>query len=267
MPLPTEKSKPTLGVENLKALLYGPWKIGKTSLLAELDPDHTLFIATEPGHGGVEVFKEDCPSWEKFREIGTDLSKGKHPFRLAVVDTADSLLRYCGDHVLAGLGGNRTGYVHASDFEYGKGWEAITSEVRLRVAKLCSLGIGVVFVSHAKEGIKKDRVGREITVVQPDIGLKGARNWLLGFVDHIWYATSETTEDGDRRLIHTTPTENYEAGGRGVPLPDPIEMGASPQEAAKNLKAALAAATKQLQKPKQEKAKSAAAAQPEAAAA
>jgi hypothetical protein len=267
LPLPTEKSLPTLGLQNLRAVLYGSPKIGKTSMLAHLDNDHTLFIATEPGQGGIEAFVEECTTWEKFRAIGAALAEGDHPYKLVIVDTVDELQRMCADYVVAGLAGDRKGYVHASDFDYGKGWEAITSEFRLRVAKLCNLGLGVVFVSHVKEGTKKDRVGREISTIAPDVGQKGSRNWLLGFVDHIWYATSETSEDGDRRLIHTTPTENYEAGGRGVPLPDPIEMGASPQEAAKNLKAALAEATKQLQKPKQEKARSAAAAQSEKAAA
>jgi hypothetical protein len=226
LPLPTEKTKPTLGVENLKAVLYGQPKVGKSTFASQLDPDHTLFIATEPGLDGLSVYQTPCRDWGQFREIGADLATGDHDFKLVVVDTVDELQRMCGSYVIEGLAGNRTGFVHASDFEYGKGWEAITSEFRLRVAKLCTLGLGVVFISHAKEATKTDRVGREITTISADVGQKGSRQWLLGYVDYILYAAAEQIEDGDRRVLHTQASETYEAGGRGVPLPDPLPLDA-----------------------------------------
>lgn len=255
MALPTEKTKPSLSLDNLIACVAGRPKVGKTSTIAAFAPDHTLFIATEPGQDGIEAYVEQCNSWEKFRAIGADLANEQHPFRLVVVDTVDVLQGLCAAHVMDGLA-RQAGkdpekeFVHASDFEYGKGWEAITTEFKLRVAKLCNLGLGVIFISHAKEGTKKDRVGREITTFSADVGQKGSRQWLLGYVNYIWFMDVEQTDVGEVRLLRTRPSETYEAGGRGVPLPDPILLGDSAESGAAALKVALAEATKQLAKPK-----------------
>jgi hypothetical protein len=245
--LPTEKSKPSLSLENMKVCLYGPPKIGKSTLAASIDPDHTIFLATEPGLGGLEVFESPIGSWRDFREVGAVLAEGNHPFKIAVVDTVDELVGMCAGHVLEGLAeGNEQEarrFLHASDFDYGKGWDAIKGEFQLRVGRLCSLGMGVIFISHDRENTLTDRVGRERTVLGPRVGQKGPRTWLLGYVDYIFYLAQE----GDERVLHTRPTENFEAGGRGVELPDPLPVPAPPANPAEPLKAALEDATKKLQ--------------------
>jgi hypothetical protein len=248
MTLPTEKSQPTLSIDRLTAVLVGRPKIGKTSTAAAIDNDHTLFIATEPGYDGINAFVQPCRSWEEFRQIGADLAKSDHPYKLVVVDTVDALQGMCTEHVIDGLakGAGKTGFVHASDFEYGKGWSAITDEFKLRVAKLCTLGLGVVFISHAKESTKTDRVGREITVFSADVGQKGSRQWLLGYVNYIWFMDVVQAQDGERHLLRTRASETYEAGGRGAALPDPIDLGDTPESGAAALKRALEAATAEL---------------------
>lgn len=219
MPLPTEKTTPTLDVETAKVLLYGPPKIGKTTLAASLDPEHTLFVATEPGLGALSVFAQQVRSWEEFRQIGPELHKGEHQFKTVVIDTVDELHKMCTDAVLKQLGVSYPG-----DLEFGKGWAAVTDEFRLRVGALSSLGLGVWFISHAKDEEIKQRVG-SITKAVPTIS-GAARKWLTGFCDFIFYAGSEQTADGEQRVLHTAATENFEAGGR-VPLPDPLPLDAT----------------------------------------
>jgi hypothetical protein len=146
---------------------------------------------------------------------------------MVVVDTVDELTRMCVEYVLGELNTReknpRQGFLHASDFEYGKGWDAVTEEFRLRNARLCSLGMGVVYVSHAKEGTVKGRTGEELTTYQPKIGQRGSRDWLVGFVDYILLARAE----GDERVLRTRPTEQYEAKSRRQgELPDPLPLDA-----------------------------------------
>ena len=226
MPLPTAKTPPRPGIESKKILIAGAPKIGKSTLAAGLDPDHNLFIATEPGLDANEVFQEPCGSWLKFRKIGEELAETKHPFTIVTVDTVDELARMCAEHVIGDMAktSGKTGYVHPSDFDYGKGWQAVTDEFRLRVAKLCNLGLGVVFLSHLKESTVKTKVGEQ-TVFSPEVGAKGSREWLLGFVDYIFFCAL----DGDDRVIRTQPSELFPVtGGRTLrPIPDPLPMDAT----------------------------------------
>lgn len=221
--LPTAKTPPSLNALEAKVLLYGPPKIGKTQLAAALDPDHTLFIATEPGHGGVEVYRQTVSSWTEFLEVcaalaSYDADAAGHEFRTIVIDTVDALHKLCVDEVLGNLGVD-----HASDLEYGKGWAAITDEFALKIAKLANLGFGLWMISHAKSEEVRQKVGT-ITVHTPTLS-GGAKKFITGFVDYILYAGSEQTSDGETRVLRTRATENYEAGCR-VQLPDPLPLDA-----------------------------------------
>lgn len=215
MTLPTEKSPPTLSAESMKALIFGAPKVGKSTLASTLE-DKALFLATEPGLGGLEVYKEDITSWTQFREIGAELAEGKHEFRLVVIDTVDELHRMCTDYVL-----EKQGVAYPGDLEYGKGWAMVNDEFRLRIAKLAGLGLGVVFISHAKEVEIKQNVGTTTRIV-PTLSGK-ARDFIIGFVDFILYAAMEQTPDGERRILRTSAGENFEAGGR-ITLTDPLPL-------------------------------------------
>lgn len=239
MTLPTEKTTPTLDPATAKVLLAGAPKVGKTTLASQIDPEHTLILATEPGYGAIEAYVQPVGSWEAFREVGAELASGKHHFTTVVIDTVDELYKMCTDTVLRSLG-----ITHPSDLDYGKGWAAVTDEFRLRIAKLCALGLGVWFISHAEDKEIEQRVGT-ITKSVPSLGGKAGK-WLTGFVDFILFATVEQGAEGDERLLRTAATENFEAGGR-VPLPDPL-----PLDAAALREAMAAAAPKATPPPKAE---------------
>lgn len=222
--LPTQRSVPALDAARAKVLLYGPPKIGKTTLASNLDPDRTLFICTEPGHGALSIYSVTPKDWTEFREIGAQLAQQEHPFTTVVIDTIDQLQKMCADDVLGSLGVR-----HASDLEYGKGWGAITDEFSLRIAKLAGLGLGVWMISHARSEEVKQRVG-SITVMSPTIS-GGPGRFVNAFADFILFATSEQTEIGEQRLLRTVATENFQAGCR-VPLPDRIPLDATLVKAA-----------------------------------
>jgi hypothetical protein len=152
---------------------------------------------------------------------------------MLVIDTVDELARLCTEHVVAGLAASESldtkKFIHTSDFDWGKGYDAVAQEFRLRVAKLCNLGLGVVFISHEKEQPIKTRTGLEITKVAPDVGSKGMRKWLLGFVDFIAHAEMLQTTEGEQHVLRLKPSETVEAGGRvpqGREVPDLIPLTA-----------------------------------------
>lgn len=257
MTLPTEKSPPTLSPDRVKALLYGPPKIGKSTFASQINPDHTLFISTEPGLGSLEVFEAPVTSWKEFRELGAEIAedaKKDKRFEVVVVDTIDELYRMCADHVCAELG-----IKHPSDADYGKGWAAVADEFRLRIGKLASLGLGVWFISHAEDREVKKKVGTK-TVTQPSLSGQ-ARKFLVGFVDFIFLATWEGDEEKDVRVLRTQGAEHHEAGGRvpvgAAPLPDPLPLDAAGlrEEMAKSLAPEAAAEKSEPAKSAKEKPK------------
>lgn len=215
--LPEKKTPPSLDFRGAKVLLYGAPKVGKTTLAANL-ADDVLILACEPGTGGLSTYTVEIGSWEKFREVGAELAESDR-FSIVAVDTVDELYRMCSDAVC-----DKLGIDYPGDAEYGKGWAAVRDEFRLRVGKLASLGRGVWFISHAHEVEIKSRIGtRDKTV--PTLNSR-ALSFLHGFCDLILLAQSESTEDGEKRLIRTAATENYEAGGR-ITLTDPLPLDAA----------------------------------------
>lgn len=233
--LPTTKTPPRFGLSNGKTLLYGPVKAGKTTLASQIAPDTTLFLATEPGQGALEAFVQPIRDWTDFLIALDALKSEQHNYRLVVVDTVDELVRMCADHVVRALSGpnvKATDFVHASDHEYGKGWDAVAQEFRLRVGALCHAVPGVILIAHQDEGVVKQRNGLEVSKIKPKIGMKGVRTWLLGYVDYIFAAQIIQTADGDQRILQLKPTETVEAGAR-IPdelqgkLPDAIPLKAA----------------------------------------
>lgn len=245
MPLPTEKvpAQPRIG----KVFIYAEPKIGKSLLSMMLDPEHTIALDVEDGLAHIEGYKHRITSWgngdivgegraqklilheNSFRGAIQMLHQEKHPFKIATVDTADALASLCSEYVLKALGQSNemAGYVHASDFDFGKGWDAINKEWQLRIGALCRVMESVILISHADRKTKRDRLNMEYPVYTPALGPAGIRKWTLGFSDHIIFMDVEADDDGNpQRVLHTQPSVSYEAGGRtalgGKRLPDPI---------------------------------------------
>lgn len=218
-PLPTERSQPTLSPTTAKMLVYGAPGVGKTTLASQID-EHVLILATEPGTGGIEAFVHPVRTWEEFRQAGAELATGEHEFTTVAVDTADELFRLCQDFVQ-----REHNIKHPSDLEWGKGWQLLTDEFRLRVGKLASLGYGVIFTSHAKDEEIKERGGVTYNKAVPTLAGQGGK-FLLGFVDYVFYASMEATEEGQERVLRTAPSQYWVAKSR-IALPDPIPLDAA----------------------------------------
>jgi hypothetical protein len=239
--LPTEKRAPRAGVGKL--WVYGDAGIGKSTTALDMYPEGYV-MDTEGSTTALAGLIEDIGNWELFRkrigELEQARAKDPEQWPAAIIDTVDVLAKLCGDSVLQGLVGGSgasdalkarvagkpgENYLHASDFDYGKGWSAITDEFALRIAKLCAVVPNVIFISHAAEETVKNRAGIERQVARPALAPKGLRTWLEGFVDHIAFA--EIDADGNR-VVRTQPSADYLAKcrvPRGVKAPaDPMSM-------------------------------------------
>jgi len=216
LPLPTEKRKPKRALADYSHLIFGPPKIGKTTFCSQMDVP--LFLATEPGTNALEVYEYPVPDWKAFCQAAAEIAAGDHPFKTIVIDTVDNLWRFCSVYVR-----ERNGIQHESDLDWGKGWDLVKGEFHRVISKLALLPYGLVLVSHSEEKEFKTRAG---TISKYVCSLpKGGREVCLNLVDMILFATSVLTDEGERRVLRTRPSENFEAGGRlQLPIDDPLPL-------------------------------------------
>jgi GTPase SAR1 family protein len=219
--LPTKKTPPVKNIEDLSILIYGPTKVGKTTICSEFPSP--LFLAFEPGTKALDTYEVDISSWADFLEYCKLIKAGDHPFKTIVLDTADIAYKLCTAHM-----GKKHGFEHPSDLGYGKGSSFVNNEFLRVITSLARLPYGVILTSHAKTVDVKTRTG-DITKTISTLPNSG-REILNGFVDLILFFESQDTRDTEtgkivnKRIIHTKPTPSFDAGDRLGLLPPVVPM-------------------------------------------
>lgn len=232
--LPTRPTRPTVTPLDARVFLYGPPKVGKTTLASQWNPGATLFLDLE---GGTRLLGEDryaieIATWGEFDEAVALLEGGDHAYKTIVVDTVDRLYEACDRHVADGHGVPAAGQV-----EYGKGTSEVDARFRTTLGRLLALPVGVWLISHATlVETDKNRPPRAVPTVN-----KRVRDYVLGACDYVLHAERV----GPDHALHCQPTERYEAGSRW-PLPDELPLDA------RALYAAMEAARPKLQTVKSE---------------
>jgi hypothetical protein len=218
--LPTTKTPPRNSLADLTILVYGPTKIGKTTLCSHADG--ALFLATEPGLNALESYQVPIQSWDDLLTVCAEIGEAKHPFKTVVIDTVDNAYKFCTDYVL-----KKFKIEHESDLGYGKGYAIVNNEFQRVLTKLAFLPYGLFLVSHAKEIEMDSRTGKYTRVV-PTLPDK-ARKIVLGMADMVLFCDLEVQAGADgapsfRRVIRTKPSLYYEAGDRTGRLPETLDL-------------------------------------------
>lgn len=212
MELPTKKTVVKTDINNFKFLIYGSPKVGKSTFASKFP--NSVFVATEPGHTFLEVFKVDIKTWAEFREFAKKITTEKHEFKTVIVDTCDNLFKMAEQAVL-----EQHKVAHASDLPFGKGFSLVKDEFAKVITYLGNCGFGLVFISHSKEREFKTK-SASWTIMSTSLSNQ-AENYICGLCDFIFYAyINEKSE----RLLKTKPEKYVNAGSRGLDLPSPMPM-------------------------------------------
>lgn len=217
--LPKEKTPKKAGPDNLTILIYGPTKIGKSTLCS--NAPGALFLATEAGLNHLEVFQVAITSWEVMLEALAEISAGQHNYKTIIIDTIDNAYKMCTKYIC-----DKAGIVHESDLDWGKGWSLVSNEFQRVLTKLSLLPYGLIMVSHS-EGREQDaKTGKYIKQI-PTLP-KGARQFVLSMVDLVLYCETRKSNNGDEateeRILRTKPCREYEAGDRTGKLPETLPL-------------------------------------------
>jgi hypothetical protein len=221
MPLPTTKRPPKTDLRDYIVLLYGPWKIGKSTWVSEMGD--VLFLATEPGLNDLEVYEQPIGSYDQFLTACAELAMGDHHYRTVCIDTIDNLYLFCQQHFA-----EQYGVTYIGDLDFGKGTHIVNAEMLRVLSKLASLPYGLVMTSHAKMIEVKTRTGK-YNKMAPTLP-ESARKTILGMADIIAYCDIEQVDQGDGTLVETRsmflqPSSIYEAGNRTQRrLPDRLPL-------------------------------------------
>lgn len=221
MPLPKEKSNIKKSLSEYSLLIYGPEKIGKSTIASKFP--NAVFLATEAGLNSLSVYKDDVTKWDQFLENCKELASGKHSFETIVIDTVDNLYKLCSDYVC-----NKLGIKHESDLGYGKGFAMVNSEFQRTLTKLSLLPYGLILISHSQEKDVDTRLGKVKKIV-PTLP-EAARKIVLGMVDIVLYIDVEPIKDDNgkvkeyKRIFRTKPTTYITAGDRTNRLPEVLDL-------------------------------------------
>lgn len=221
--LPAEKTEGAYQLNNIRLLLYGMPKIGKSTFCSKFDD--ALFLATEKGLKGLNVYQTEITNWDEFKETVTLLNKPQDRFKTIIIDTVDNLFKFCLNEVC-----RKNKIEHPSDAKWGKGWDLLQREFERQIIQLSLTDYGIIFISHTKE---MEIVGKyaKYTKIGPSLHNQ-ARKILIPFVDSIGYCTMDTKKESlngqenlkERRVIKFEPSEYYEAGDRTGLLPGQIQL-------------------------------------------
>ena len=94
MELPTKKVKASRkSPKNM--IIYGPPKIGKTTVLSQLD--NCLIIDLEEGSDMVDALKIKVKNLKELADVGREIIKQKKPYKYVAIDTISKLEEWCED--------------------------------------------------------------------------------------------------------------------------------------------------------------------------
>jgi hypothetical protein len=212
--LPEGKTSINNKLEDQIMLVYGRPKIGKSTLCSNLDK--ALFLATEAGLNHLEVYKINIVNWESLLKVCAELAQGNDKFDTIVIDTVDNLVMYCSDYICKKLD-----VEHPGDLSHGRGWSAVTQELKRVLTKLSAMPYGLIMIGHSKQEEIETKT-QKYNRFTLNIGGKNC-DVIKDMSDIILFMDSEMKDGDEVGVIRTKPSLYYDAGDRSKLLPENIE--------------------------------------------
>lgn len=196
-------------------VLYGPPKVGKTTILSQLDD--CLLLDLEEGSMYVEAMKIRAKTIEEITAIGREVIKQGRPYKYVAVDTITALEDLCMPYALklykqTPMGANFTG-TNVLALPRGLGYTFLWEAYTRAVSYIKTWAPKLILIGHLKESsIEKD--GKEVAML--DLQLTGKLKFITcgEMADAIGYMYRQ----GSDTFINFNSSETVLCGSRSEHL-------------------------------------------------
>ena len=213
MELPTKKVKASRkSPKNM--IIYGPPKIGKTTVLSQLDD--CLIIDLEDGSDMVDALKVKAHNLKDLQAIGTEIMKQGRPYKYIAIDTISKLEEWCEGYakqiyMKTPMGKNfdqKNPGASVLSLPNGGGYLYLRMAYKEWIDKLNKLADHIILVGHLKDKMLEKK-GKEVAVKDLD---------LTGKIKQITCANSDAVgyiyREGEETMISFDSLEDVTAGSR-----------------------------------------------------
>ena len=173
MQLPTAKVKASRKSPK-HMIIYGPPKIGKTSMLAKLD--NCLIIDLEDGSDMIDALKIKVNSLTELTEVGKEIMKNNKPYKYVAIDTISKLEEWCEAdakelYMKTPMGKNfdtKNPGMSILALPNGAGYLYLRMAYKKWLDKLNMLADHIILVGHLKDKMLEKK-GKEVAVKDLDL--------------------------------------------------------------------------------------------------
>ena len=181
-----------------------------------------LILAFERGYNALPgVMAQDVTTWGEMKQVVLQLKDPavKEMFSSIAVDTVDIAGALCEKYVCS-----QNGVDSLSEIPYGQGWTKVKKEFEEVFRTITQLGYAVVFISHSKDKVFKNKNGVEYNQIVPTCPT--SYNNIAKDAADIYAYAEKYTENGEARvrLVLRSPDNSAETGCRFKYIPPVIDF-------------------------------------------
>ena len=186
--------------------MYGPPKIGKTTMLSSLDK--CLIIDTESGSNMIEGHILNANNRQELIDILKQAREG-HEFKYIAIDTIDKVVHWAEEAVC-----QENSVQALADLPFGKGWGLARDKVMNTIHAFKDVCDHLIIVGHRKTA--KAVIEGQATVEPESLDITGRlKNMIMSDSDAIGYVFRDEDE---KLMISFKSDDALEAGSRSPHL-------------------------------------------------
>jgi len=182
-------------------LLYGAPKVGKTTMLSQLDD--CLIVDTEKGTNMIEAYVQEVNNRQELINILKAVMEG-HEYKYIAIDTIDKVVQWaeqavCAEYEVASI----------ADLTFGKGYALAREKVMNTINAFRDCCEHLIIVGHRK--VARAVIDGKALVEPESLDITGKlKNLIMSDCDAIGYVLRED----DKLMVSFKADESIEAGSR-----------------------------------------------------